>query len=358
MPGTRNNVSTDGMMSGLIAYLFNSEITMTAFGTQFVPEMALATFDGQQWSTPSLVPSDSISLHPGAHVLHYASTCFEGLKAFSHPDGSHHIFRMDQNIERMAQSSRLLSLPEVDEAMLKTMILDLVSRYTGDIPAPPGTLYLRPTHIGTEAAIGKAAAASAPSMLYVLASPVGDYFAGGDTTLRVLIDEEGMRCAPHMGIVKSGGNYASALQVLNKARKEHQADQVLFCPHGDVQETAASNFILIDGNELITKALDSSFLHGVTRASVLTLAAEMGLTVSERNLSVEELIERSANPGAEAALSGTAAVLTPVGTLIHHSKDYTVGTGKPGVTTLKLRKALNDIQFGVAEDRFGWLTRV
>jgi branched-chain amino acid aminotransferase len=145
---------------------------------------------------------------------------------------------------------------------------------------------------------------------------------------------------------------------LNKARTEHQADQVLFCPHGDVQETAAANFILIDGNELITKALDSSFLHGVTRASVLTLAAEMGLTVSERNLSVDELIERSANPGAEAALSGTAAVLTPVGTLIHHGKDYTVGTGKPGVTTLKLRKALNDIQFGVAEDRFGWLTRV
>jgi len=265
---------------------------------------------------------------------------------------------MDHNIKRMAQSSRLLSLPEVDESMLRTMILDLVGRYTDEIPASPGTLYLRPTHMGTEAAIGKAAAPSNESMLYVLASPVGDYFAGGDATLRVLIDQEGMRCAPHMGMVKSGGNYASALQVLNKARKEYQADQVLFCPHGDVQETAAANFILIDGNELITKALDSSFLHGVTRASVLTLAAEMGLTVSERDLSADELIERIANPDAEAALSGTAAVLTPVGTLIYQGKDYTVGTGKPGVTTLKLRKALNDIQFGVAEDRFGWLTQV
>jgi len=256
------------------------EKIMTAFGTQFVPEMALATFDGQQWSTPSVVPSDSISLHPGAHVLHYASTCFEGLKAFRHADGSHHIFRMDQNIERMIQSSRLLSLPAVDGPMLKAMILDLVGRYTHEIPAPPGTMYLRPTHMGTETAIGKAAAPSAQSMLYVLASPVGDYFAGGDATLRVLIDEVGMRCAPHMGMVKSGGNYASALQVLNKARAEHQADQVLFCPDGDVQETAAANFILIDGNELITKPLDSTFLHGVTRASVLTLAADMGMTVS------------------------------------------------------------------------------
>jgi len=331
---------------------------MTAFGTQFVPEMTLATFDGNQWSTPSLVPSNSISIHPGAHVLHYSSTCFEGLKAFRHPDGSNHIFRMDQNIKRMAQSSRLISLPTVDEAMLEAMILDLVGRYGDDVPAAPGTLYLRPTHMGTEAAIGKAASASNESMLYVLASPVGDYFAGGDATLRILIDEVGMRCAPHMGMVKCGGNYASALQMLNKARVDHKADQVLFCPDGDVQETAAANFMLIEGNELVTKALDSTFLHGVTRASVLTLGAEMGLTVSERNLSVAELIERSAKPGAEAALSGTAAVLTPVGTLIHQGKDYTLGTGKPGPITIKLRKALNDIQFGMAEDRFGWLTKV
>tara|TARA_B100000780_G_C21099439_1_gene443619 strand:- start:749 stop:1744 length:996 start_codon:yes stop_codon:yes gene_type:complete len=331
---------------------------MTAFGTQFAPEMALASFDGQQWNTPSLVPSDSISLHPGAHVLHYASTCFEGLKAFRHPDGSHHIFRMDQNIERMAQSSCLLSLPAVDKVMLKSMILDLVSRYTDHIPERPGTMYLRPTHLGTEAAIGKAAAASMQSILYVLASPVGDYFASGDTTLRVLVDEDVMRCAPHMGMVKSGGNYASALQILNQARAEHQADQVLFCPNGDVQETAAANFVLIDDNELITKALDSSFLHGVTRASVLVLAEEMGLTVSERNLSVAELIERSAKPNVEAALSGTAAILTPVGTLIYQGKDYVLGSGKPGATIVKLRKALNDIQFGLAEDRFGWLTRV
>ena len=331
---------------------------MSAFGTQFVPEMALTTFDRQQWSDPSLVPSNSIALHPGAHVLHYASTCFEGLKAFTHPDGSRHIFRMDQNIARLAQSSRLLSLPAVDEAMLRKMILDLVIRYKDEVPAPPGTMYLRPTHIGTEAAIGKAAARATESILYVLGSPVGDYFAGGDATLRILIDEVGMRCAPHMGMVKSGGNYASALQMLNKARVEHKADQVLFCPNGDVQETAAANFMLIEGNELVTKALDSTFLHGVTRASVLTLAAEMGLTVSERNLSVAELIERSAQPGAEAALSGTAAVLTPVGTLIYQGKDYTLGSGKPGPITIKLRKALNDIQFGIATDRFGWLTPV
>ena len=137
-----------------------------------------------------------------------------------------------------------------------------------------------------------------------------------------------------------------------------QADQVLFCPAGDVQETGAANFILIDGNELITKSLDSSFLHGITRDSILTLARDRGMTVSERALSVEELLERSQNPGAEAALSGTAAVLTSVGTLIHEGKEYTVGNGQAGPITNALRQALNDIQWGKAPDIHGWLTKV
>ncbi|WP_151702254.1 branched-chain amino acid aminotransferase [Nitrincola alkalilacustris] len=329
-----------------------------AFGTVFMPEMAISWFDGTRWSQPEMVASDSIQLHPGAHVLHYASTCFEGLKAFRHEDGSVKIFRMDRNIARMAQSSRLLALPAIDEAELSKMILDTVSRFAADVPAPPGSLYIRPTHFGTEAAIGKAAAPSLTSCLYVLASPVGDYFSGGDKCLRLKLEDQGMRCAPHNGMIKSGGNYASALRPIMEAREECQADQVLFCPNGDVQETGAANFLLIDGNEIITKALDESFLHGVTRDSILTLARDMGMQVSERELTVAELLERAAKPGCEAALSGTAAVLTPVGTLIHHGKEYQVGTGGVGPTTVKLRKALNAIQWGQAEDIHGWLTSI
>lgn len=331
---------------------------MAAFGTVFMPEMALAQFDGSGWSTPEIVASDSITLHPGAHVLHYSSTCFEGLKAFRHADGSVNIFRMDRNIARLIQSSELLALPAFKPELLHQMIVQVVQRFASDVPEPPGSMYIRPTHIGTEAAIGKAAAPTASSLLYVLLSPVGDYFAGGDKTLRLLLEENGARCAAHMGMVKSGGNYASALQPIMKARASVQADQVLFCPGGDVQETGAANFLLIDGNEIITKALDSSFLHGVTRDSILTLARDMGMTVSERALTVEELVERAGRPGAEAALSGTAAVLAPVGTLIHQGKEIMVGDGKVGATTLKLRQALNDIQWGKAEDRHGWLTRV
>ncbi|TXR51851.1 branched-chain amino acid aminotransferase [Reinekea thalattae] len=331
---------------------------MAAFGTVFMPEMTLATFENSQWSESQVVPSDRLQLHPGAHVLHYSSTCFEGLKAFRHQNGSVCIFRMDANIRRLQQSSALLHLPEFSAEQLSSMIVEIVAKYASEVPAPPGSMYIRPTHFGTDPAIGKAAAPSLESLLYVLLSPVGDYFTGGAQALRLLLDEDGARCAPHMGMVKSGGNYASALDPIIKARAAVKADQVLFCPNGDVQETGAANFLLIDGDEIITKALDSSFLHGITRDSLLTLAADMGMKVSERELTVEELLERAAKPNCEAALSGTAAVLAPVGTLIHDGKDYAVGSAQEGPTTKKLRQALNDIQWGLAEDKFGWLTKV
>lgn len=329
---------------------------MGAFGTEFMPEMTLAVYENESWSQPSLVSSDSIQLHPGAHVLHYASTCFEGLKAFRHDDGSIHFFRMHKNIRRMQQSSQLLHLPEFDEALLESMILKVLERFKTEVPAPPGSMYIRPTHIGTEPAIGKAASPSQSSMMYVLLSPVGNYFSGGDVALRLLVEENASRCAAHMGMVKSGGNYASAMGPILKAKADVNADQVLFCPGGDVQETGAANFILIDGKEIITKPLDSSFLHGVTRDSILTIARDLGYDVQERNFTTEELIERAQKPGTEAALSGTAAVLAPVGTLIHNGNEVKVGSGKAGDTTLELRAALNAIQWGKSDDKFGWLT--
>ena len=331
---------------------------MAAFGSVFMPKMALATYENNQWTDAQIVSSDSISLHPGAHVLHYSSTCFEGLKAFRHEDGSVHVFRMDQNVERFSQSSKLLSLPELDKAQVSQMITDIVAEFASDVPQPPGSMYIRPTHIGTEPAIGKAAAASVSSMMYILLSPVGDYFAGGAHALRLLLDEEGQRCAPHMGMIKSGGNYASALAPTLEAKQKYQADQVLFCPNGYITETGAANFLLVDGNEIITKALDSSFLHGVTRSSILTIAKDLGMTVTEREVSVEELLERAAKPGVEAMLSGTAAVLTSVGTLIHNGKDYKVGSGEIGPIAQKLRQTLNDIQWGKAPDTHNWLTKI
>ncbi len=331
---------------------------MAGFGSVFMPEMTIARYDGEKWSPSEFVPSDKLEFHAGAHGLHYASSVFEGLKAFKHADGTIKLFRMNRNLARLANSSELLALPPIDVAATEQMIIDVMRKFADQTPEPPGSMYIRPTHIGTDAIIGAAASPSSTSCLFILLSPVGNYFSGGDNTLRLLIEEDGMRCAPHMGMIKSGGNYASALGPILHAKKTYNANQILFCPNGDVQETGAANFLLIDGNEIITKNLDSTFLHGVTRDSLLTLAKEIGMVVSERALSVDELLERVANPACEAALSGTAAVLTPVGTLIRDGEECTVGSGAAGPTTLKLREALNDIQWGKAEDSHGWLTAI
>lgn len=327
------------------------------FGTRFMEKMVASRFSGG-WEQAEIVPGDTLTLHPGAHVLHYASTCFEGLKAFRQADGQVAVFRMDRNVARFAQSSRLLCLPEIDQEQTSDMIRQIVALYRDQVPDAPASMYIRPTHIGTEAAIGKAAAPSATSLQYVLLSPVGDYFAGGEGCLRLLLDREGVRCGPDHGMVKGGGNYASALKHIMRAREQVQADQVLFCPGGDVQETGAANFILVDGDQIITKSLDESFLHGVTRESLLTLARDRGQDVQERELSIDELLERAARPECEAGLSGTAAVLAAVGTLIHDGREYPVGSGQAGPRIREMREELNAIQWGQVEDRHQWLTRV
>jgi len=327
------------------------------FGTRFMPEMSVREFNGQ-WSPLRFDPSDSLTLHPGAHVLHYASTCFEGLKSFRHADGSIKVFRMDQNVARFLQSSALLYLPESNTNDVSEMITSVVDRFRDEVPEPPASMYIRPTHIGLEPAIGAAAEPTASSLMYVLLSPVGDYFTGGEVSLRILLDDVGMRCGDDHGMVKGGGNYASALKHIQRAIKSHNAQQVLFSNSRGITETGAANFLMIDGNEILTKALDDSFLHGVTRDSVLTLARDNGMTITERDIQIDELLERSANPECEAALSGTAAVLAAAGTFIHQDKEYKVGSGEPGPKVRALRDQLNAIQWGKAPDPYGWLQTV
>jgi branched-chain amino acid aminotransferase len=327
-----------------------------AFGTLLTSHMAVATYQGDRWSPSEIKPVAPIELSPAAHVLHYASTCFEGFKAFRRADGSVHIFRMDRHIQRMRQSARQLVLPEPDAAQLADMVRAVINRCRDAVPEAPGALYLRPILFGTTANIGAAATPTTEASLIVLASPVWDYFSGGMKPLRILVDDENTRSAAQMGMVKTGGNYAAALGPTLNARAKYQVDQVLFCPGGQVQETGAANFVLIREGELLTRGLDTTFLHGVTRDSLLTLARDLGYKVSERTFDVNEMLAWAKT--GEAALSGTAAVLAGVGTLIYRGTDHRVGSGEVGPLTRALRAQLVAIQQGEAPDRHGWLERV
>jgi branched-chain amino acid aminotransferase len=318
--------------------------------------MAVAAYRDGHWSEAEIKPVAPIALSPAAHVLHYASTCFEGFKAFRRADGSIHIFRMDRHIARMRQSARQLVLPEPDAAQLADMVRRVIERCREAVPEAPGALYLRPILFGTTANIGAAATPASDALLLVLASPVWDYFAGGMKPLRILVDDENTRSAAQMGMVKTGGNYAAAMGPTLSARAKYQVDQVLFCPGGQVQETGAANFLLVRDGELLTRGLDSTFLHGITRDSLLTLARDQGYRVSERVFDVREMLEWVKS--GEAALSGTAAVLAGVGTLIYRGSEHKVTNGEVGPLTRALRAQLVAIQRGEAPDRHGWLERV
>jgi len=327
-----------------------------AFGTLLTSHMAVATFQGGRWSEFEIKPTGPIELSPAAHVLHYASTCFEGFKAFRRKDGSVHVFRMDRHIARMRQSARQLVLPEPDAEQLAAMVGAVIARCRDAVPEAPGALYLRPLLFGTTANIGAAATPAGEASLLVLASPVWDYFAGGMKPLRILVDDHNTRSAAHLGMVKTGGNYAAAMGPTLAARAQFQVDQVLFCPGGEVQETGAANFLLIRDGELLTRSLDTTFLHGVTRDSLLTLARDLGFRVVERVFDVAEMLAWAES--GEAALSGTAAVLAGVGTLIHGAREYRVGNGQVGPVTQALRARLVAIQQGESPDAHGWLQAI
>ena len=315
--------------------------------------MPTVAYQNGAWQPVRWQESATITLPAGAHGLHYGSECFEGLKAFRQKNGDIVLFRPDDNIARMRQSARLLDMPIPEADTFREALFELVRRAADYVPDAPNAMYLRPTLVGTDPVIGKAGHSTTSALLYILASPVGDYFKVG-SPMKLLVETEHMRCAPHMGRIKCGGNYASALAWVLKAKEEHGANQVLFCPNNDVQETAAANFALINGNEIITKPLTSEFLHGVTRDSVLTIAKDMGYTVSERNFTVAEL-KAAVEQGAEAILTGTAAVISPVTSFVIDGKEIPVASTERGTA---IRKAVTDIQFGLAEDKYDWLVRV
>lgn len=326
-----------------------------AFGSELAPVMVSSATQDGVFASWTAHPVEALALSPAAHALHYGSACFEGLKAHRGLDGVVRLFRPADHVERLRASASSLCLPVPDAELAGAMVRAAVEENLDDVPAHPGALYVRPTLLGVDPSIGAAATPSAEALLYVLASPVGEYFSGG-RALTVCVETQVPRSTPQFGTVKCGANYAMALGVIQRARAEHGADQVLFAPGGDVQETGASNVVLLDDDRICTKALDGSFLHGITRDSLLRLAGELGYEVEERDIDVDEL--RAWAPRGEVALVGTAAVASAVGTLVVGGQRLTVGDGGTAPNTARLREALLALQRGEAPDPWDWTQQV
>lgn len=336
------------------------------FGQYFSDHMSHARWTAEQgWHACEVRPYSVLTVDPASPVLHYAQEIFEGLKAYRHADGSVWSFRPERNAARFRQSARRLALPELDDATFVKSVQALVTQDQAWVPTPRDeseecSLYIRPFMIANGRFLGVKPAAEVD--YYVIASPAASYFKGAGKAVSIWLSSRYNRAAPGgTGAAKCGGNYAASLVAQQEAAR-HGCEQVAFLDAVEnkwVEELGGMNLFFVhrDGT-LVTPALTGTILEGVTRDSVLTLARDIGLAPVERPVSIDEWRD-GVNSGeiTEVFACGTAAVITTVGTLVTEDDRIGNATGN-GEIAQKLRKALLDIQYGRAEDRHDWLTRL
>lgn len=330
------------------------------FGRHFTDHMVTIKWtEGRGWHDGQLVPYAPLSLDPATMVLHYAQEIFEGLKAYRRPDGSVATFRPEKNAQRFQASSRRLGMPELPEEMFIEACDALVTQDQEWVPAHGGeeSLYLRPFMIATEVGLGVKPANE--YLFLVIASPAGAYFPGGVKPVSIWVSEDRVRAVPGgMGDAKTGGNYAASLLAQAEAATKG-CDQVCYLDAIErkwVEELGGMNLYFVYGNKIVTPSLTGSILEGVTRDSLLTVARDLGYEAEEGRISVDQWQRDSENGTlTEVFACGTAAVITPVGTVKRDGAEWQQSGGEPGEVTLRLRGALLDIQRGTAEDKHGWM---
>ena len=328
------------------------------FGYIKTNENARAHYADGKWSELEFTADEYIKMHISTTCLHYGLQCFEGLKAFRGVDGKVRLFRVEENAKRMQASARKLCLPEPTVEMFVEACYEVVKRNIDYVPSyeSGASLYLRPVLIGSSVGLG--VKASPEAMLIVFCSPVGAYFKGGMKPIKVIIDRMQDRAAPRgTGDTKVGGNYGSSILSGEKAHTLGYSNVMYLdaVEHNYIEECGAANFFGIKDGKYITPK-SPSILPSITNKSLRTLAADMGLEVEERPIPVSELASFE-----EAGACGTAAVISPIGYIydLDTEEKITYGDGETvGKTCLALYNALQDIQYGRAEDKFGWVTIV
>ncbi len=333
------------------------------FGKYFTDHMVTIRWtEDAGWHDAQLVPYAAIPFDPATNVLHYGQAIFEGLKAYRQPDGSIATFRPEANARRFQRSAVRLAMPELPEELFLGSIEALVDQDRAYVPSDPEeSLYLRPFMFSREVGLG---VRPANEYLYVLiASPVGAYFKGGVKPVSVWLSTEYVRAAPGgTGEAKFAGNYAASL-IAQAQAAEKGCDQVVWLDAGEhrwVEEMGGMNLFFVYGSgenaRIVTPALSGSLLAGVTRDSLLSVAKDLGYGSEEGRINIDEWREGNASGEiTEVFACGTAAVITPVGTVKSAEHSWTVADGGPGEVTMRLRAALLDIQTGHAADAHGWM---
>lgn len=315
------------------------------------------TWKDGKWSEGTLTQDESISMHMAATCLHYGQECFEGLKAFELKDGDVGVFRVDENAKRLAHSCTKIVMEPVPEQTFLDAVFRVVNANRKYVP-PYGTgasLYIRPLVLGTGPQVGVRPASE--YMFVIFVTPVGPYFKTGFKPVHLIVEEEVDRAAPlGVGDVKVGGNYAAGLRASIRARAQGYTEVLyLDAKHKRfVDESGPANFFgITQDNQYVTPASES-ILPSITNKSLITLAEEMGLRPQRREMNVEEIFDYK-----EAGCCGTAAVITPVGSITYRDRKVVYSKdGKSGKYCTELYNKLTAIQVGDAPDEYGWVHRI
>lgn len=332
------------------------------FGKVFTDHMFVMDYEeGKGWYDARIVPFGRISLHPASTVLHYGAEIFEGMKAYRRADGGVQLFRPMENIKRMNNSAERMSLPLLDEQDALEILETFVKLEERFVPKSFGTsLYLRPFMFGNDEALGVHAVHRATFML--IASPSGSYYAEGINPVKIMIENEDVRTVRGgTGYAKCGGNYAASTRAGERAAKKGYS-QVLWLDGVErkyIEEVGAMNVMFKIDGEIVTPTLTGSILPGITRKSCIEVLKDKGYKVSERLLSVDELVAAMENGKLEEAWGcGTAAVVSPIGKLAYNDKEYVINDGKIGAVTQELYDTLTGIQWGKIQDDYGWVYKL
>lgn len=334
------------------------------FGDIFTDHMLVIEYSAMDggWKTPQIVKTENLSLHPAAMVLHYGQQVFEGLKAFAGPkDTDILLFRPDMNIARFNRSCVRLCIPMLDPRIFMDQMSELLRTDRDWIPRSPGTsLYIRPTVIATDSHLG--VRPSKKYLFFVILSPVGAYYPEGFEPVRIMVTDKYVRAAlGGVGEAKTAANYAASLLAAEEAHAEGFT-QVLWLNATDkssIEEVGTMNIFFRIDDEIITPKLGGTILPGVTRDSVLQLCRAKGMKVSERVISIHELVSAAKSGKLQEVFgSGTAAVVSPVSHFRYMGHDYMVADGKTGQVARDLFDEISDIQLAKKPDRYGWVVNV
>lgn len=336
--------------------------TKLVFGRVFSDHMFIMKYEAQKgWQDPRVVPFEDIRLNPAAMVLHYGQGIFEGLKAYRWKNGRICLFRPDRNWERFNRSARRMCMPEVPVEFQFQVMRSLLGVDKDWVPHSVGSsLYIRPTMIASEAHLGVRPASE--YLYYVITGPVAAYYAEGFNPVKIYVSDEHVRAVRGgVGEAKTMANYASSLYAAEIAKKKGFT-QVLWLDAVErryIEEVGTMNIFFRIGDDLVTPPLTGSILSGVTRDSVIHLAKDWGITVKERPITIDELIESIKSGDVKEVFgTGTAAVVSPVGEISYKGQSYLVQGGGVGEWSQRFYDEIVGIQYGEREDRFNWIHEI